>query len=90
MYNDKTFKHGQMAAILFMQMRWSIFIYELLEPQTALEWSLYVQIMPLHTTKALYVLITSLHVFSQQHFKQGKLDLLPKVIYILISIFNIY
>ena len=37
MYNDKTFKHGQMAAILFMQMRWSIFIYELLEPQTALE-----------------------------------------------------
>ena len=27
----------KMAAILFMQMRWSILIYELLEPQTALE-----------------------------------------------------
>ena len=46
--------------------------------------------MPLRQTKALFVLITSLHVFSQQHFKQGKLDLLPKVICILISIFNIY
>ena len=41
MHNDKTFKHGQMAAVFFMQMRWSLFIYELLEPQTALEWSLF-------------------------------------------------
>ena len=48
------------------------------------------QIMPLRQTKALYVLITSLHVFSQQHLKKGNLDLLPKVICILISIFNIY
>ena len=47
------------------------------------------QIMPLRQTKALYVLITSLHVFSQ-HLKKGNLDLLPKVICILISIFNIY
>ena len=46
MYNDKTFKHGQMAAILFMQMRSSIFIYELLEHQTALEWSLYIALRP--------------------------------------------
>ena len=34
---DTTFKHGQMAAILFMQIRWLLLIYELFEPLAALE-----------------------------------------------------
>ena len=70
MYNDKTFKHGQMAAILFMQMRWSLFIYELLEPQTALEWSLFFTDNAFMSNQST-VLITSL--FSQQHFKKRKI-----------------
>ena len=34
---DTTFKHGQMAAILFMQIRWLLLIYELFEPLAAFE-----------------------------------------------------
>ena len=43
-----------MVAILFMQMRWSLFIYELLEPQTALEWSLFFTDNAFMSNKALY------------------------------------
>ena len=62
-----------MAAILFMQMRWSVFIYELLEPQIALEWSLFFTDNALMSNQST-VLITSL--FSQQH--QNKTKLLPE------------
>ena len=75
MYNDKTFKHGQMAAILFMQMRWSLFSYELLEPQTALEWSLFFTDNAFMSNQST-VLITS--PFSPTTLKKEKLDLLPK------------
>ena len=76
-----------MAAILFMQMRWSIFIYELLEPQTALEWSLFFTDNAFTSNQST---VRSNHksIFPTT-LKKGKLDLLPKVICILISIFNI-
>ena len=75
MYNDKTLKHGHMAAILFMQIRRWLFIYELLEPLTALECLRFFADNSFMSNQST-VLITSL--FSQHHLKKGKLDLLPK------------
>ena len=43
-----------MVAILFMQIRWSLFIYEFFEPLAALEMLAFSQMMSLCTTKALY------------------------------------
>ena len=52
---DTTFKHGQMAAILFMQIRWLLLIYELFEPLAALEiFVFFTDDVFMYTTKALY------------------------------------
>ena len=69
---DKTFKHGQMAAILFMQIRWSLFIYELFEPLAALEmFAFFTDDVFMYNQSTL--LITSL--LSQSHKKNN-----PKII----------
>ena len=64
-----------MTAILFMQIRWSLFIYQLFEPLAALN------MFALCTTNDVFMynqstlLITSL--LSQSHFKNKKIKL-PK------------
>ena len=61
---DKTFKYGQMVAILFMQIRWSLFTYELFEPLAALE--IYAFFTDVFMYNQSTLLITSL--LSQSHF----------------------
>ena len=77
-----------MAAILLMQIRWSLFIYELFEPLAALEmFAFFRDDVFMYNQSTL--LITSL--LSQSHFKKEKKNLIYslKLICILISILNI-
>ena len=63
---DTTFKHGQMAAILFMQIRCLLLIYELFEPLAALEIFVFFTDDVFMYNQSTLLIISLL---SQSHFK---------------------
>ena len=63
-----------MAAILFMQIRWLLLIYELFEPLAALEIFVFFTDVFMHNQSTLLII----NLLSQSHFKKHTPNLQPK------------